>query len=1605
MEDLQNKQLVPPNFDFGPAEKYEKKEQDEFAATEEYVEMPKTTLAEDMLLIEDETTKAQTMEKIGLSDRMMADELINSKKTFGDSKEMKAVKEDLIVIENMLKEEKILDGKKMPLTQSDFSKIQEAYINAIRHCDDYLGHTHPSSKVGKQRMELVIKNRDRLLREAALMAEASELVLSGRLSSEMSSLGDVLYSARIYALSPEPAEKMGPEREKTSTTNNKVLAESIKFFKVNTKEIKDKKAARKYAYEVKALRRELKEFPEGKIHSTFVQLNGEYIRISQDEHGVITLGYGDTSVVMKEDIADLINYLDTKMVEEQARMDPEAMAEMLFDQTVDYVFYTDKMKLGHPDIWGVGYKIKDVGDIQKTGTRLARYLELKTGHPATYFSNLNDNTLRWISVELAKGMDVKEAMKALDECIKKAGTEERLVNTNETLELINTFSQMKKVSNAESLVEYHKAKKDANLLEFRDEKKEKYDEKGWRQDESAVKDLLADFVFSEETWVTDEKEKDPGERIRLMLLKHTDTLAMIIADNFREDQNSPSLVDRILDKLPLEMGEDGESGIKEQIRAAISDINVLINHNIDFAFELRDGKYKGFDKALIPKEYQGLSTEQYKNKLNEIKCNVPFMSIVIKSILDGKDKDLMKKLYEVDDMIETAVISSAFDIQKTINQKTETVFGADQGDQEDPTANLLDPKQKGIRKAERQRRVKAGDEALKKILQNAMKGDSGQGRFIKIVFGRYFGDADIMDQRNMFASAIKNMGPKRTLPDIPDDADEDQIKMIQAIRDRIMEEEAGAYLGGLLKGAGPLFQKMLQGLPVAGMPASIAMALEDMKSKLAPIPDEIVKAQLLGMVQRSKGKISKIKVEKALGAASVGQTFLCKMYGPDLPKEGKDVVVKLLKPDVRNRMMREKKLMLECARATDTTGGMEATYKGQLSRIEEELDLTIEARNVMEGNEVYDSQKDEKYDAVKSMKLNDLVTPTINSMVLEKAPGETVDRYLSEVKDEIARLLEEMEPKEEEKVKTLSADATDEEIKRVNDIRAKYSERLYRIHEELMKKLEQLTLRQQYMTTLADKWVTEGIFGQGFYHGDLHAGNIMIDDNGATLIDFGNATKLSSKQQVEVTRMVGAAAVGDAEGFRDGLHALIKPEFEGIYNEKKKELTIELKKIFSIGDKNSAGQRVGVALIKAQEMGLEVPSAIFNFSQCQLRLQNTIDSMNTTIDSIGKGLNKVNTLMQYAITNEADLYEKSQFTRLGFTYINFVQIPGQEQEDKPFDRYENSYEQIKKLRDLYIPASEEEVELFLADSVRSTSFMTELGKLEEGMNKIRQLVDNKAEELFKKKGEKGEAAVKGEDLLPSVEVGAFYEALVRPLSVIERICPVANYKEELKDYLKEISEKIADGTFKNLNELKSSEDYDRHLNRRDETINEAKDIVVKYQAIRAKGGKETQEEHKALVTAVTQFNEKVLLYDKLAGFNGFMTDMSKFGTSQKEKDVMYRFDIEIKRLSESDDEYGQDIRTLYDKIREDQAQNIDKLTIKQEIFQLFWLLSKVAGKKLDEAYKTMAHIHSMGEPKTFVDVMGKTIMANLSTSFSRLGPITSMKYKSKLEDNPDDNDQ
>ena len=561
------------------------------------------------------------------------------------------------------------------------------------------------------------------------------------------------------------------------------------------------------------------------------------------------------------------------------------------------------------------------------------------------------------------------------------------------------------------------------------------------------------------------------------------------------------------------------------------------------------------------------------------------------------EKDLEKKLHKY-------LRSTQKILSKEINKRL------GEAAQPEPIEQVPYYKENGITDEERQRRIDLGREQLNKMISNAVKSEDGEGQFVRNVLSTYLAKSSILDIRSMLASAIRNARPIH----ISEDASE--------------EEQSKAFaplLGGLFKGAGPLMHKILQGMPASLIPKGMEDAFDDFKNNLSPIPKDIVDAQLLSIVQRSNGRITKIEKVKSLGAASVGQAFLCRVFTNTSSTFGEEVVIKLLRPDVRNRMLREEKIMKECAAKVGR--GMAKTYDGLLTRYKEELDLTIEAGNCERGR-IYDMQ-----DAIVSMKVSNLASPTPNAFMAKRADGDTIVDVLKKSRKNRESVMKRFYEKDEDGNIVMENDKPKITVPKGADVETDIT--------FLSRKLFVLRKQQKMLCDLSEKWVDEAVFGEGFYHGDLHAGNMIMSDRRLTVIDFGNATKLDAFQQKQITIMLIAAAAGSGSGFMDGFTALLSDESRALLENKetKEQLQAVFSEVMKLGDYYSSAERIAAALVRAQKLGFELPPAIYGFQQCQIRLMNTLDSFNAEVAEVQNALNALKTAQNSTVIDTKKSYQ------------------------------------------------------------------------------------------------------------------------------------------------------------------------------------------------------------------------------------------------------------------------------------------------------------------------------------------------------------------------------
>lgn len=480
------------------------------------------------------------------------------------------------------------------------------------------------------------------------------------------------------------------------------------------------------------------------------------------------------------------------------------------------------------------------------------------------------------------------------------------------------------------------------------------------------------------------------------------------------------------------------------------------------------------------------------------------------------------------------------------------------------------------------------------------------GAFAKKVLDGYFKNSDIMDKRKMLSAVVRN---------------------VQA------GASSATVVAELLKGAGPLLQKLLQGLPAESFNKETQEALKDMKSRLPPIPADAVNVLMYSLVKNSGGKILSVEVKQTLGAASVGQALLCNLKTPEHPVAGVDCVVKLLRPNAMPLIAREKKMI-------DALAGVTAqernAFQSHFESVLEELDLTIEAANVDVGVANYEtpviqsetsaSQERElsvgnlgnillgwlKLDPVKdfdsttfgnvhSMSRLGGIPATANTMVVKKAPGKTVDGLLRKTHDEAQALMKDLR-----KESAVDKDGNDFKV----TYEAKSLQQLMTCRTKLADSVKMLVDRRNAVENAATVWMEKALFGDGFFHGDLHAGNVMVDEKGLTLIDFGNCSRLTSDDQKLFRMMLIHATVGKEGSF------LSKFDTSGLDENARGKLEKQLHVVLNKGTASDVLSRMHCALTLMQQQGIPVPKNISNFINSFVRLNGVLTAMDDEIDQL-----------------------------------------------------------------------------------------------------------------------------------------------------------------------------------------------------------------------------------------------------------------------------------------------------------------------------------------------------------------------------------------------------
>ncbi len=1194
---------------------------------------------EDLLITKENALQLQMKQSMAFAQMLLND---TRKK---DSPEMKKVKSSLVKLSAVTER-----YRELPPTRENIKAVMAAYDISIFQCHSYLTVKDPSSKKGKSRYEKVEKLYQMLTHEYEFIGYVLEdpesmqektigtaLRMEDKavLPEEVTAWAETLRQkgeekqrlaekkerrmakdkAREASAVPKEGEQALPLEQKQDSAKKlqdpdadfvyKVFSKEYRFDSLLTDPKTKDKMKRKEAGKLYSLLQTLQDWKPGKAEIREVSVLGKTVQLLKDVDDILYVVDQFEAVRLDKTPKLASEQLERTMMENAGYFEKEIVSDLIDG----YEFSEKNLHKYRGDAAAQHLRIR---------TNLIEFLVKETGLNRDAFTNTRRNEM----VEMAKKLLSGETdAAAVAHQVVESSKSEDTINGVELTELMEIDAT-------------RQAELDEHVSLYQRQVEEKRN--GWTAEEMAVQRFLADCILADDTLLMDSHTSERGEYLREILLKNIDTVAYLIKE-YRDDDPEQGVVEdgRIMANILRKMSLDGVKGKNDYGLSGVLQWNIrrLLKY---FA------KTTGAD-----------SSEE------EIKTSLKGM------LSDKTNEGLTKELKNANEKMEEAIEKSCGILQSNVTEIADAIF------EETASDNLND---------------------LEGIMKSAMRTSKGQGLFTKNVLNHYFSSMPVLDQRAMLAEVLRS-SKKVDLKDYS------TMELVQEMKKRGLVKYAGLYteekletmdytdkeralieeyrqqkkklqlgsnfLAGLIRGAGPLFQKMLQGLPEEAMPIEIRSAISDVKSRLMPIPERVVKSQINAMIGRSGGKVTKIDVLGSLGAASVGETFKCRLFGPDIPEEGKIVVIKLLRPDVQNRMKREEKVMLSCAELSGDA--MLETYKGQLKNHYAELDLTKEAKNVEDGHFYNDH-----FDNVENEKVNDIIAPTVNSLVLELAEGKTLDELLRDTMEFRQKIKMELAGRKNE-------DGTEELYSQIQYSREKFEEsRIAR--DKLIDKTNELIKKRDIMKNICRTWIEEAIFKSGYYHGDLHAGNIMISEDKGTFIDFGNAVRFEPKEQEAISKMITAAAAEKTDNYFEAFTELFRDEngkenFNELYDEKKQEeLKAEFDRILKMGDEDKVGECIAASLIRAQQLGFKLPSSIYNFSQGQLRLQKSINDINDLIqdlhydidfvDSIGDKNNTFDPIciiqnkMSHAIYNSEDEFDKKAFVD---RYLNL---------DEPVDKEE-----------------------------------------------------------------------------------------------------------------------------------------------------------------------------------------------------------------------------------------------------------------------------------------------------------------------------------------------
>lgn len=397
----------------------------------------------------------------------------------------------------------------------------------------------------------------------------------------------------------------------------------------------------------------------------------------------------------------------------------------------------------------------------------------------------------------------------------------------------------------------------------------------------------------------------------------------------------------------------------------------------------------------------------------------------------------------------------------------------------------------------------------------------------------------------------------------------DKMQLFAAMLGLAPDAPAERQLSVVLQKSGPAMQKLFQLFGRDAKSNLIRKVMEELLASVEPFDGALAERIVQDRLGDSMQLIASFE-RKELASATVGQVHRATLTN------GRQVIIKVLRPGIREKAMRE----IATLKAINGGSFFETNL---IENVEEalmrEMDLRIEADNLVEGL-AYSSR-------AQGITVAGLVEgfPVSSDVIVQHmAEGKSLSRLPS--------------PKDLVSAARLASMGSRERMATAHTI----------------------AQRGAALQRLLERWFERAIFGDGFFHADLHPGNLFLantrgllaDEVTLTLIDFGSCDRLTALQRRGLIRFALAVSQGAP---RMALQAL--GEMTELTPEAAQKLAPELNSILT--SDQPVFEKVKNVLNKSIDSGVRVPTELFMFTRGDLFIEKQLREVNEALDVLDPG--------------------------------------------------------------------------------------------------------------------------------------------------------------------------------------------------------------------------------------------------------------------------------------------------------------------------------------------------------------------------------------------------